>query len=129
MKKSIPPIDELIERLSTQIEARHEGKKLSLTEKSFLKEKWLGKENLLYETVKSMENEKVKFDNMRKSTTTQTITFCTGIDFLGFPTYTTHQNVFYSNPQVGYGFIDFIQYDHKENYNLKTVTSCNQFKD
>lgn len=125
MKKSIPPIDELINRLSAQIEARHEGNKISESGKHFLKEKWLGNEEMLYETVKSMENEKVKFDNMRKSTTTESVTFCTGVDFLGFPTYTTHKIVFYSNPKVGHGVIDFIQYDHKENYNLKTVTSSN----
>lgn len=90
MKKLLPSLDELIDRLSVQIEHRHEGKKISGSEKQFLKEKWIGKEKRLLSEVKQLEINYVKHKNALRREETRVVTFCTGIDILGFQTFTTH---------------------------------------
>lgn len=90
MKKSIPSLDELVDRLATQIENRHEGKIVGKKEKLFLAEKWKGKEADLLRTVKKLEIAFVQYQNELKRHETRIVTFATGVDVLGFPTFTSH---------------------------------------
>jgi len=90
MKTKIPPIDELVNRLANQIEFRHEGKTVSENEKLFLIEKWTGKESALLKNVKKMEQNHLANKNFEKRFETRVVTFATGVDCLGFPTFTSH---------------------------------------
>jgi len=94
MKKFIPSLDELIDRLSVQIEKRHKNIKTSAKGKEFLKSKWVGSEIKLYEQVKKMENQQIQFENLQKTIDHRTITFQCGADVLGFPIYVIHEVVF-----------------------------------
>lgn len=90
MKSKIPHLDELVNRLAKQIENRHEGKTIGESEKLFLAEKWKGKEADLLRKVKKMEQEFISYQNSLKRHETRTVTFQTGVDVLGFPTFTSH---------------------------------------
>lgn len=90
MKSKIPHLNELVNRLATQIENRHEGKTIGESEKLFLSEKWKGKESDLLRNVKRLEQEFISYQNSLKSHETRIVTFATGVDCLGFPTYTSH---------------------------------------
>jgi len=73
-----------------QIENRHEGKTIGESEKLFLAEKWKGKEADLLRNVKRLEQEFISYQNSLKRYETRIVTFQTGVDVLGFPTYTSH---------------------------------------
>jgi len=97
MKTKIPHLDELVNRLATQIENRHEGKKIGESEKLFLAEKWKDKEAYLYEKVKDLENKQIKFKNLEKRIDKRVAQFQCGVDFLGFPVYVIHEAVFHTD--------------------------------
>jgi len=117
-----PNIKYLVNRYSKCIELRS-GKKVNSTAKQILIHEWSGKEQILYGIVKKMENQDVQNKNIRENTEIRSVTYQCGVDFLGFPMYTTHENVFYHNPKVGSGIIEHRQLEFKEGYNLMTVTS------
>ena len=94
MKSKIPHLNELLNRLATQIENRHEGKTIGESKKLFLAEKWKGKERQLYEKVKDLENKQIKFKNLEKRIDKRAVQFQCGTDFLGFPVYVIHEVVF-----------------------------------
>jgi hypothetical protein len=98
-------------------------KKVNSTAKQILMHEWKGKEQILYGIVKKMENQDVQNKNIKDNTEIRQVTFQTGVDFLGFPTYTTHENVFYHNPKVGSGIIEHRQLEFKEGYKVISVTS------
>lgn len=117
-----PNIKDLVNRYAKCIELRSE-KKVNSIAKEILTKEWTGKESTLYEIVKRMENQDVKNRNIKESTEVRSVTFNTGIDFLGFATYVTHENVFYNNPKVGRGIIEHRQLEFKEGYKVIAVTS------
>ena len=94
MKKFIPSLDELVDRLATQIQARYKGSSIKQSGKEFLKSKWIDQEARLYEKVKKMENQQIQFENLQKRIDHREVTFQCGVDFLGFPIYIIHEAVF-----------------------------------
>jgi hypothetical protein len=118
MKKSIPKLDELLIRYVKCIEFQNSDKpKITLGGKLFLKSQWIGKEKQLYKLVKDLEVKVVQTKNLSERFDTTTCTFQTGVDVLGFPTYTTHENMFQLNLDskknvTATALIDSIQYSH-----------------
>lgn len=94
MKTKIPHLNELVNRLATQIEARYKGSNIKQSGKDFLKSKWIGQEARLYEKVKKMENQQIQFENLQKRIDHREVTFQCGCDVLGFPIYVIHEAVF-----------------------------------
>lgn len=94
MKTKIPSLDNLIERFSQSIQLKHPGVPITENGIALLKKAWKGKEERLYAKVKRMENEEVKFNNLKKRIDIRTMTTQIGADILGFPIYITHENVF-----------------------------------
>ena len=117
-----PNIKDLVNRYSKCIELRS-GKKVNQIAKQILIHEWSGKEQILYGIVKKMENQDVQNKNIKDNIRIESVTYVTGVDFLGFPTYTTHENVFYHNPKVGSGIIEHRQLEFKEGYKVISVTS------
>lgn len=94
MKKSTPSLDELVDRLAVQIQARYKGSNIQTSGKDFLKSKWIGQEARLYEKVKKMENQQIQFENLQKRIDHREVVFQCGCDVLGFPIYVIHEAVF-----------------------------------
>ena len=115
-----PKLKDLINRYVKCIKA--ENPNSSITDKgiTFLTEQWRGKEEKLYSIVKELENKVVKIKNLSERVERVVVTYNTGVDVLGFPTYTTHETLFqldidrkYVNNHTGYRVLDAIQYEHK----------------
>lgn len=94
MKKKTPPFDELIERFTQSIQLKHPEVPITESGIKILKETWKGKEERLYAKVKQMENEEVKFNNLKRRIDHRIMETQIAVDVLGFPIYLTHENVF-----------------------------------
>jgi len=90
MKQKIPTLDELIERYVDSIQLRNPNIPISENGRNILKSAWEGKEKLLLRKVKEMEHEEHVFNTQNRRVDTRIVTFCTGVDILGFQTFTTH---------------------------------------
>jgi hypothetical protein len=118
MKKSIPKLEELLNRYIKCIEFQNSDKpKITPGGKLFLKSQWIGKEEQLYKLVKDLELKVIQTKNLTERFETTSCTFQTGVDVLGFPTYTTHQSMFQYNLDskkniTATALIDSIQYNH-----------------
>lgn len=89
-KQNIPPYDELIERYCNSIQLRNPERMIG---EDFVKKMhagWKGKEKELWSRVKELEINEHKVNLMLQKIDKRVVQFCTGVDFLGFPTYTTH---------------------------------------
>ncbi len=118
-----PNIKDLVNRYAKCIELRS-GKHVNEIAKNILITEWSGKEKQLYEILKIMENNDVKKRNFEKMCHTVSVTFQNGVDFLGFPTYVTHENMFYDNQKAGVaGCLESRQLEFKEGYKVITVAS------
>ena len=119
MKKSTKHnLDDLIKRLVKSIEKRNPQEKIEESGKLFLKAKWYGQEAKLHELVKKMENQEVQNKNLNDVLKIVKMEYCTGVDFLGFPTFTVHEHLVQhnlsSNKKISStAIIDKIQYDFK----------------
>lgn len=120
MKKSkIPKLDELVNRYVKCIEFQNPDKpKITKSGKLFLKSQWIGQEEKLYKMVKDLEIKVVQTKNLTERFETRTCTFQTGVDVLGFPTFTVHETLIRynlsSNKKItSTAIIDKIQYDFK----------------
>jgi|694.fasta_scaffold37842_4 hypothetical protein len=94
MKNRIPSPDELIDRFTKCIQLQHPDVPITKNGKNLLKETWRGKEQRLYVKVKQMENEEIKFQNLKKRIDHRIMETQFSVDILGFPIYITHENVF-----------------------------------
>ncbi len=118
MKKSIPTLKELTDRYVKCIEFQNPDKpKITPGGKLFLKSKWLGKEEQLYELVKDLEVKVVQTKNLTERFETRSCTFQVGVNVLGQPTFTTHESMFQYNLDskkniTATALIDSIQYNH-----------------
>lgn len=90
MRKQIPPFEELMNRLVASIVVRHPETEVNEAFANTLAEAWKGKDKQLYEQVKLMERNEVKINNLQRRVDVREVTFATGVDVLGFPTFTTH---------------------------------------
>ena len=90
MRKQIPPFEELINRYIASIVLRHPETEVNENFANVLAEAWKGKDKELYSKVKLMENNEVKINNLSKRIDVRQVEFATGVDCLGFPTFTTH---------------------------------------
>lgn len=90
MRKSTPPFEELINRFIACIIVRHPETEINESFAETLAEAWKGKDKQLYAQVKLMENNEVKINNLQKRIDVRQVEFQTGVDILGFPTFTTH---------------------------------------
>jgi len=90
MRKQLPPFEELINRFIASIIVRHPETEINETFANTLAEAWKGKDKQLYAQVKLMENNEVKINNLHKRIDIRQVEFSTGVDVLGFPTFTTH---------------------------------------
>lgn len=117
-KKSIPSLKELLDRYVKCIEFQNPEKpKITSGGKLFLKSQWIGKEEQLYKMVKDLEIKVVQTKNLTERFKTRTCTFQTGVDVIGQPTFTTHENMFQLNLDskkniTATALIDSIQYNH-----------------
>lgn len=118
-KKTIPPLKDLIDRYVKCIEFQNQDKpKITAEGKFYLKSQWLGKEEKLYKLVKDLEIKVVQTKNLTERFETRTCTFQTGVDVLGFPTFTVHENLWQYNLDskkniTATAILDSIQYNHK----------------
>lgn len=132
-KQNVPPFEELIERLYQSICLRHpnEPSGTELLEK--LKSAWKGKDKELYQMVKQLEINEHKVNVINQKTEVRDITFQTGTDILGFPTYTQHITKFENltrDPKrykkkgstFGQQLTSATQIEFKEGNRLKNVT-------
>ena len=119
MKKSkIPKLDDLVNRYVKCIEFQNPDKpKITSEGKFFLKSQWLDQEEKLYKMVKDLEIKVVQTKNLTERFETRSCTFQIGVDVLGFPTYTTHENLWQYNLDskkniTATALVDAIQYNH-----------------
>jgi hypothetical protein len=119
MKKSkIPKLKDLIDRYVKCIEFQNpQTPKITPAGKLFLKSQWLGQEEKLYKMVKDLEIKVVQTKNLTERFETRSCTFQIGVDVLGFPTYTTHENLWQYNLDskkniTATALVDAIQYNH-----------------
>lgn len=119
MKKSkIPKLDELLNRYVKCIEFQNpQSPKITKSGKLFLKSQWIGQEEKLYKMVKDLEIKIVQTKNLTERFETRTCTFQTGVDVLGFPTFTVHENLWQLNLDskkniTATALLDAVQYNH-----------------
>lgn len=89
-KQKIPPFEELIERLYNSIVLRNPDKPSGQGLIDKLTLAWQGKDELLYKQVKQLEINEHKANVINQKTEVRQVLFTTGVDFLGFPTFTQH---------------------------------------
>ena len=89
-KQNLPPFENLIERLYQSILLRHPDKPSGEPLMEKLRNGWTGKHKELYQTVKQLEINEHKVNVIEQKTEIRQVEFCTGIDILGFPTFTQH---------------------------------------
>lgn len=89
-KQNLPPFDNLIERLYNSIVLRHSDQPSGQGLIDKLTLAWQGKDELLYKQVKQLEINEHKANVINQKTEVRQLEFCTGIDVLGFPTFTQH---------------------------------------
>lgn len=89
-KQNSPPFDELIERLHNSIVLRNPNKPSGQGLIDKLTEAWRGKDAELYKMVKQLEINEHKANVLNRKTDVRNVTYQTGIDVLGFPTYVQH---------------------------------------
>jgi len=94
MKKSTPTFDELIQRFHESIQLKHPDVPVDTNCIEILKDAWRGKEAQLYRKVKQMENDEVKFNNLKKRIDHRTVEFQVGVSILGEPQIFVHEVVF-----------------------------------
>ena len=118
MKKSIPKLEELLNRYVKCIEFQNADKpKITSGGKLFLKSQWIGQEEQLYKLVKDLELKVIQTKNLTERFETTSCTFQTGVSVLGQPTFTTHESMFQLNLDskkniTATALIDSIQYNH-----------------
>lgn len=118
MKKSIPKLDELLNRYVKCIESQNADKpKITPGGKLFLKSQWIGQEEKLYKLVKDLEIKVIQTKNLTERFETRSCTFQTGVSVLGQPTFTTHESMFQYNLDskkniTATALVDAIQYNH-----------------
>lgn len=117
MKKSIPKLDELVNRYVKAI-SKKENQEISLAGKSFLKQQWIGKEEQLYKLVKKFENKLVKSANLNERIEVRTCKLQYGGGLFGEPLYVVHENIFQHNLDhkkniTATRIVDQVQYEYK----------------
>jgi len=131
-KQNIPPYDELIERYCNSIQLRHPEKEVGEDFINKMRNGWIGKEKELWSRVKELEINEHKVNLMLQKIDKRVVSFCTGVDFLGFPTYTTHIVKFENitkdpkrykkkGSKFSQKLISKIQLEHKEGINFITA--------
>lgn len=117
-KKSIPKLEELLNRYVKCIEFQNPEKpKITAGGKLFLKSQWIGKEEQLYKLIKDLEVKVVQTKNISERFENRSCTFQTGVNIIGQPTYTTHENLWQLNLDskkniTATRIVDSIQYEH-----------------
>jgi len=89
-KQNLPPFEELIERLYQSICLSHPDQPAGTELLEKLKSAWKGKDKELYQMVKQLEINEHKVNVINQNIEVRQVEFCTGIDVLGFPTFTQH---------------------------------------
>jgi hypothetical protein len=135
-KQKLPPFEELIERYCNSIQLRNPNKEVGEDFREKMINAWSGKDKLLYNRVKEMEITEHRINLLNKKVDRRVVEFQTGVDALGFPTFTTHivrfENIItdpHRYKKQGSNFeqklIDNRQIDFKEEINHKTVWMFN----
>lgn len=131
-KENLPSLEELIERYCNSIRLRHPEQDVGEEFSDRMKIAWKGKERELWQRVKELEINEHKVNVIMRKIDRRVITYQTGVDFLGFPTYTTHIVKFekltkdpkrYKKKGSDFGqkLTQNIQIDHKEGINHVTA--------
>jgi hypothetical protein len=89
-KQNLPPFENLIERLYNSVVLRHPNEEHGEKLLEKLRNGWTGKHKELYQVVKQLEINEHKVNVIEQKTEIRQVEFCTGIDVLGFPTFTQH---------------------------------------
>lgn len=97
MKTKIPHIEELMDRYVQSLGVRYPNLPIGENAKNRLIESWKGQEKKLYGIVKNLESEELAYNKEQRKIDKRVITFQTGVDILGFPTFTTHVVQFENN--------------------------------
>jgi len=127
-KQKLPSFEELIERYCNSIQLRNPNQEVGEVFRQKMIDAWRGKDKLLYDRIKEMEITEHKINVANKKIEKRVTTYQTGVDFLGFPTYTTHIVKFENltrdptrykkeGSDFGQKLISKIQIDHKEGIN------------
>jgi hypothetical protein len=89
-KQNLPPFEELIERLYNSIVLRNPNKPSGQGLIDKLTLAYEGKHAELYKMVKQLEINEHKANVLNQKIDVRQTEFCTGVDVLGFPTFTQH---------------------------------------
>jgi hypothetical protein len=133
-KQNLPPFDELIERAYQSIILRNPNKPSGQGLIDKLTEAWQGKDAELYKMVKQLEINEYKANVLNRKTDVRQLEFCTGVDFLGFPTFTQHIVKFENlakepkrfnkkGTKFAQKLVSAAQIEFKEGYNVKIISA------
>lgn len=102
MKSKIPPFDELIDRLITQVQKRHHDKPITSELVETFRNSWKYKQPELYKMVKQLEINSNKAESINNRLDERQVVFAIGVDVLGNPIYHEHKVLFkrdYEDPK------------------------------
>jgi len=133
-KQKLPPFEELIERLYQSLVLRHPKKPCGQGLIDKLTNAWSGKHAELYQMVKQLEINEHKVNVMNRKVDVRQVEYQTGVDFLGFPTFTQHIVKFenlskepkrFSKKGIKFAqeLIAAAQIEFKEGINLKIISA------
>jgi hypothetical protein len=133
-KQNLPPFDELIERAYQSIILRNPNKPSGQGLIDKLTEAWQGKDAELYKMVKQLEINEHKANVLNRKTDVRNTSYQTGVDFLGFPTFTQHIVKFENitrdpkrykkkGSEFAQKLVSAAQIEFKEGYNVKIISS------
>jgi hypothetical protein len=102
MKSKIPPFDELIDRLITQVQKRHPDKPITSELVETFRNGWKHQQPELYKMVKQLEINSNKVESINNRLDERHLQFQIGVDILGNPIYHEHKVLFkrdYQDPK------------------------------